>query len=213
MAAAAFRDSPQSLAGHPGGGLRRQQRPDPRPAVRIWLPSSWPLPHRYALRVDFCECWWLHTRSEGRIAFALLAPANAAQDLICNRHCSLHSTLKDSVQWKSIREQHGSTAQPCSGYLTLTACPFWRTLSILDQASFIGKRLEFPSILITELGSLQAIDCDAGAPYLPLLKEFQDLFPGVSPTPLVASVCFHTPVVRDLCSWCGVRQVRERSVR
>ena len=47
----------------------------------------------------------------------------------------------------------------------------------------------------------------AGGPYLPLLQEFQDLFPGLHPTPLIASVCFYTPIVRDLCSWCGVRQV------
>ena len=47
----------------------------------------------------------------------------------------------------------------------------------------------------------------SGGPYLPLLKEFQDLFPGLHPTPLIASVCFYTPIVRDLCSWCGVRQV------
>ena len=29
----------------------------------------------------------------------------------------------------------------------------------------------------------------------------------MEPVPLVASVLFYTPVVRDLVSWCGVRQV------
>lgn len=49
---------------------------------------------------------------------------------------------------------------------------------------------------------------DAGAPYLPLLPEFRRKFPGVRPVALIASVCFHTPIIRDLVSWCGVRQVR-----
>jgi hypothetical protein len=47
----------------------------------------------------------------------------------------------------------------------------------------------------------------AGAPYLPLLPRFQELFPGVQPTPLVASVLFFTPIIREFISWCGVRQV------
>ena len=51
----------------------------------------------------------------------------------------------------------------------------------------------------------------AGAPYLPLLPGFRALFPGLAPVPLVASVCFHAPLVRDLVSWCGVRQVARRT--
>ena len=47
----------------------------------------------------------------------------------------------------------------------------------------------------------------AGAPYLPLLPQFRALFPGVDPTPLVASVLFFAPIIRDFISWCGVRQV------
>lgn len=54
---------------------------------------------------------------------------------------------------------------------------------------------------------LRACGAAAGAPYLRLLKEFSQLFPAISPTPLIASVCFYTPVIRDFCSWCGVRQV------
>lgn len=47
----------------------------------------------------------------------------------------------------------------------------------------------------------------AGGPYLPLLQGFRKLFPGIHPTPLVASVLFFTPIIRDFVSWCGVRQV------
>ena len=47
-----------------------------------------------------------------------------------------------------------------------------------------------------------------GAPYLPLLPQFRKLFPGVDPNPLVASVLFYAPIIRDFISWCGVRQVR-----
>ena len=47
----------------------------------------------------------------------------------------------------------------------------------------------------------------AGGPYLPLLPGFKKLFPGIHPTPLVASVLFFTPIIRDFVSWCGVRQV------
>lgn len=47
-----------------------------------------------------------------------------------------------------------------------------------------------------------------GAPYLPLLPKFRQLFPGVDPNPLVASVLFWAPIIRDFISWCGVRQVR-----
>jgi 2-acylglycerol O-acyltransferase 2 len=50
--------------------------------------------------------------------------------------------------------------------------------------------------------------CLPGAPYLPLLPQFRALFPGVDPTPLVASVLFYAPIIRDFISWCGVRQVR-----
>ncbi|KAK9814027.1 hypothetical protein WJX73_009556 [Symbiochloris irregularis] len=50
-----------------------------------------------------------------------------------------------------------------------------------------------------------------GAPYLKLLSKFKELFPNVDPVPLVATVCFYTPVVRDFCSWCGVRQVARKS--
>ena len=48
----------------------------------------------------------------------------------------------------------------------------------------------------------------SGAPYVKFLPGFRRLFPGMDPVPLVASVLFYTPVVRDLVSWCGVRQVR-----
>ena len=51
----------------------------------------------------------------------------------------------------------------------------------------------------------------AGGPYLKYQPDFQRLFPGVSPVPLVASVLFYTPMVRDLVSWCGVRQVVPRT--
>ena len=47
----------------------------------------------------------------------------------------------------------------------------------------------------------------SGAPYVKFLPGFRRLFPGMDPVPLVASVLFYTPVVRDLVSWCGVRQV------
>ena len=39
------------------------------------------------------------------------------------------------------------------------------------------------------------------------LPDFRRHFPGIDPVPLVASVLFYTPMVRDLISWCGVRQV------
>lgn len=47
----------------------------------------------------------------------------------------------------------------------------------------------------------------AGGPYLPLLPGWKKLFPGITPVPLVASVLFFTPIIRDFVSWCGVRQV------
>ncbi|CAL8469789.1 g9331 [Coccomyxa elongata] len=50
-----------------------------------------------------------------------------------------------------------------------------------------------------------------GGPYLPLLPGFRKLFPGIHPTPLVASVLFFTPIIRDFVSWCGVRQVSKRT--
>lgn len=43
---------------------------------------------------------------------------------------------------------------------------------------------------------------------MPLLPGFKKLFPGITPVPLVASVLFFTPIIRDFVSWCGVRQVR-----
>ena len=52
------------------------------------------------------------------------------------------------------------------------------------------------------------IGCPAGAPYLPLLAGWRALFPGVRPIPLVASVIFFAPIIRDFVAWCGVRQVR-----
>ena len=48
----------------------------------------------------------------------------------------------------------------------------------------------------------------AGAPYLKFLPGFRKLFPGIDPVPLVATVLFYTPVVRDFISMFGVRQVR-----
>ena len=42
---------------------------------------------------------------------------------------------------------------------------------------------------------------------MPLLPGFKKLFPGIYPVPLVASVLFFTPIIRDFVSWCGVRQV------
>ena len=42
---------------------------------------------------------------------------------------------------------------------------------------------------------------------MPLLPGFKKLFPGIHPVPLVASVLFFTPIIRDFVSWCGVRQV------
>lgn len=53
---------------------------------------------------------------------------------------------------------------------------------------------------------IQMLHC-LGAPYLKLLSGFKKLFPDIDPIPLIATVCFYTPVVRDFCSWCGVRQV------
>ena len=56
--------------------------------------------------------------------------------------------------------------------------------------------------------AISACPCaPAGAPYLPLLPSFRALFPGVDPMPLVASVLFFSPIIRDFISWCGVRQV------
>ena len=62
-------------------------------------------------------------------------------------------------------------------------------------------------ILPACIGTQQAEGHVAGAPYLKLLSGFQEKFPDVRPTPLIATVCFYTPVIRDFCSWCGVRQV------
>ncbi|CAK0784954.1 hypothetical protein CVIRNUC_008159 [Coccomyxa viridis] len=50
-----------------------------------------------------------------------------------------------------------------------------------------------------------------GGPYLPLLPGWKKLFPGITPVPLVASVLFFTPIIRDFVSWCGVRQVARRT--
>ena len=65
---------------------------------------------------------------------------------------------------------------------------------------------------LQDAGRMLVADCSpymcAGAPYLPLLPQFRRLFPGVDPTPLVASVLFFAPIIRDFISWCGVRQVR-----
>lgn len=46
-----------------------------------------------------------------------------------------------------------------------------------------------------------------GAAYFPLLPGFEDMFPGLTPATLSASVVFLTPLIRDLLSWCGVREV------
>eukprot|EP00884_Botryococcus_braunii_P007964 jgi/Botrbrau1/17169/Bobra.0157s0061.1 len=50
-----------------------------------------------------------------------------------------------------------------------------------------------------------------GALYLPLLKSFQEAVSGVRPISLVASVVFQAPIIRDLCCWCGVRQVARQT--
>jgi len=47
----------------------------------------------------------------------------------------------------------------------------------------------------------------AGVGYLPLLPAWKVLLPGIEPAPLTASVVFHTPLIRDLVSWAGFRQV------
>nr|AZI70899.1 acyl-CoA:diacylglycerol acyltransferase 2.3 [Lobosphaera incisa]QIT07021.1 type-2 diacylglycerol acyltransferase DGAT2C [Lobosphaera incisa] len=50
-----------------------------------------------------------------------------------------------------------------------------------------------------------------GAAYLPLMPAWAKLFPGINPVTLIASVVFHTPLIRDLCSWSGLRQVSRRT--
>ncbi|GMH39261.1 hypothetical protein BSKO_07159 [Bryopsis sp. KO-2023] len=46
-----------------------------------------------------------------------------------------------------------------------------------------------------------------GAAFFPLLPGFEVVFPGLTPATLSASVMFFTPLIRDLLSWCGVRDV------
>lgn len=50
-----------------------------------------------------------------------------------------------------------------------------------------------------------------GAAALPLLPGFERLFPGLTPATLSASITFFAPLVRDLLSWCGVREVSRRT--
>ncbi|KAK9829305.1 hypothetical protein WJX72_005048 [[Myrmecia] bisecta] len=50
-----------------------------------------------------------------------------------------------------------------------------------------------------------------GAGYLPLMPAWAKLLPDVNPVVLIASVVFHIPLIRDLCSWCGLRQVSRRT--
>lgn len=51
----------------------------------------------------------------------------------------------------------------------------------------------------------------AGAAYLMNLPSWRALFPGVHPICLTADVIHCVPVLRDLCAWSGIRQVRVAS--
>lgn len=50
-----------------------------------------------------------------------------------------------------------------------------------------------------------------GAGFLPYIPAWGQLLPDIMPATLVASILFFTPLVRDLCSWCGLRQVSRRT--
>ncbi|DBB16381.1 hypothetical protein WJX82_004098 [Trebouxia sp. C0006] len=50
-----------------------------------------------------------------------------------------------------------------------------------------------------------------GAGFLPYIPTWGKLLPGIVPATLVASILFFTPLVRDLVSWCGLRQVSRRT--
>ena len=122
------------------------------------------------------------------------------------------------VQGGPTASVHGGSILPVI-YPACFSSPV-QTLRIQDQNRRRRHRVRSPielreyavggePYLTTMLHPTQSVG--SGAPYVKFLPDFRRLFPGMDPVPLVASVLFYTPVVRDLVSWCGVRQVSPTS--
>ena len=98
----------------------------------------------------------------------------------------------------------GPGSMPSSALLS-SVCKTWPDE---DQVGHLISLAGWKScILVLSCQTLKLVLSAAGAPYLKFLPGFREHLPGIEPVPLVASVLFYTPFVRDLVSWCGVRQV------